>query len=254
MIKLYEEALNKMIGAFNVMALHVGEPERVTIDGGYAYRYKEQTIYVAIFLKLARVVTSLQAIHQLNSSGLIQEQAVIQRVADELTEDITFLTFSIIFDDETELHSRYLEAFFEEEIEEGKSAIESPQNRPMIPRKKIRSYINKDRGTGEGQGRGNKVSRTISKTYSGYVHAAAPQIMELFYGNPPKAILIGGYNSPLYQDHVDDMINYFYRALIAFSYGAKSFGNEKLFSIIYEYTKDFARKSGRAQHLTPYGT
>tara|TARA_R100000750_G_C2344677_1_gene95786 strand:+ start:764 stop:1525 length:762 start_codon:yes stop_codon:yes gene_type:complete len=249
MIQLYQEAINKMVVAFNEMASQLGVPKRVFINGGYAYRYEKKTIYVAIFLKLARVVTGLQAIIQLNSAGLLQEQAVIHRVADELTEDITFLTFSVIFADATELHNKYLEAFFEEEIEGGKSAIESAQKRPMVPRKKIRSYINKDRGAGEDPGRGAEISRTLSKTYSGYVHAAAPQIMELFSGDPPIVCLGAAHGSPLYQDHVDDMFNYFYRGLIAFSYGAKSFGNEGLFTFLFEYTKEFATKSGRAEYL-----
>lgn len=254
MYELYEEALDKMLTAFNRLAEQLGLPELVTINGGYTYRYKTKNIYVALVLKLARVITGLQAIFHLNRLGLVQEQAAIQRIEDELTEDVSFLSFSIIFDDVTELHNRYLDAFFEEEIEDGKTAIESEQRRPMIPRKKIQAYINKDRGTGDNPSSGKEVSRTISKGYSGYVHAAAPHIMELYYGSPPKFNLSDALQSPLYEDHVEDMLNYFYRGILAFAFTAKAFGNEQLFPDIFEYSKEFANKSGRAENLTPYAT
>ncbi|MCU7853421.1 MAG: hypothetical protein KZQ80_14555 [Candidatus Thiodiazotropha sp. (ex Monitilora ramsayi)] len=254
MSELYDEALRMMLDSFNRLAEKLDLPEKIAINGGYTYRYKSKSIYVAMVLKLARVITGLQAIFHLNRLGLVQEQAAIQRIEDELTEDITFLSLSIIFNDSTEMHDRYLSAFFEEEFEGGKTAIESEQKRPMIPRKKIHAYINKDRGTGGDQGTGKEVSRTISKTYSGYVHAASPHIMELYYGSPPKFNLSGAWQSPLYEDHIDDMLNYFYRGILAFAFTAKAFGDDKLFSNIFSYSKEFAKKSGRAEHLTPYET
>ncbi len=254
MRELYEDALNNMINSFDVLASQLGAPSRITIDDEYTYRYKEKNIYVAMLLKLARVVTGLQAIYSLNKLGLIQEQAALQRISDELSEDISYLSFAVIFDDFTEKHKVYLDAFFEEEIEEGKTAIESSQKRPMVLRKHIQSYINKDRGAGDDPTSGKEVSRTISKAYSGYVHAAAPHIMELYYGNPPKFHLQGACSSPLYDDHVDDMVNYFYRSILAFAFSAKAFGNEQLFQKIFQYSKSFAKKSGRENHLTPYTT
>ena len=34
--------------------------------------------------------------------------------------------------------------------------------------------------------RGIGVARTVSKAYSGYVHAASPQIMDMYDGDPPR--------------------------------------------------------------------
>lgn len=254
MSELYEEALNNMTGWFDILSRQLGAPARVTVNGGCTYRFQEQNVYVAIILKLVRVITGLQAIFHLNRLGLLQEQAVLQRVADELTEDISFLSNSVIFNDFTEVHSRFLEAFFEEEFEEGKTAVESAQKRPMIPRKKIQSYINKNRDSGGDPYSGKEVSRTISKGYSGYVHAAAPHVMELYFGNPPGFHLAGSQSSPLYEDHVDDMLNYFYRGILAVAFSAKAFGNEDVFQEVFVYSKNFAKRSGRANHLTPYTT
>jgi hypothetical protein len=137
MRELYKEALEHMTGSFDVLAGQLGAPSKITIDGQYAYRYKDKNVYVAILLKLARIITGLQAIYSLNKLGLIQEQAALQRILDELSEDISYLSFAVIFDDFTERHTTFLNAFFEEEFEEGKTAVESSQKRPMVLRKHI---------------------------------------------------------------------------------------------------------------------
>lgn len=145
---------------------------------GYAYRYNEKTIYQAIVRKLARVTTSLQVVSLLNKAGLLQEQAALQRVLDEFEEDITFLCFGIIFVEITPLHEQYLAAFYEEKFDKPETTVGSTQKRPMIPRKKIRAFNSKDRGTGYDQSSTIDVGRTISKTYSGYIHGASPQLIE----------------------------------------------------------------------------
>lgn len=103
----------------------------------------------------------MQAIRLLNKAGLLQEQAALQRTLDEFEEDITFLCFGIIFDEITDLHKKYLAAFYEEEFDDPESAIASTQKRPMILRKKIRAFNSKDRGAGYDQSSSIEVSRTI---------------------------------------------------------------------------------------------
>lgn len=219
--ELYQLTLGKMVAEFETLESHLAKPEQVKFNDGYVYRFAEQSIQAALLQKLARVITGLQAIQVLNQAGLIQEQSALQRISDELTEDISFLSHAIIFNDHTDLHDRYLAAFYEEEYEDGKTAIEARQKRPMISRDKIRAYINKNRGQKIDQSTGIEANRTLSKSYSGYVHSASPQVMELYYGNPPQFNLHGAYQSPLYEDHVEDLLNYFYRGILAFAFAAK---------------------------------
>jgi len=161
---LYNEALETMAETFSALARKVGNPTLQPMGNGYVYRYKEKSIYQAIVLKLARVVTGLQAISLLNKTGLLQEQAALQRTLDEFEEDITFLCFGLIFDEITDLHKEYLAAFYEEEFDDPKSATRSTQKRPMIPRKKIRAFVSKDMGAGYDQSSTIDIGRTISKT------------------------------------------------------------------------------------------
>ena len=146
MDQLYRQALEIMRQAFDVLSRKVGNPQLQPTGRGYVYRYKEKSVYQAIVQKLARVVTGLQAISVLNKAGLLQEQAALQRTLDEFEEDIAFLCFGLIFNDLTELHKEYLALFYEEELDDPESAIRSTQKRPMIPRKKIRAFVSKNRG------------------------------------------------------------------------------------------------------------
>ena len=135
-------------------------------------------MHQALVQKLARSVSTLRATTLLMEHGFVQEQAAMQRMLDELHEDIMFLSFGVIFEKWTPLHDKYLAAFYEEEFDK-ESAIDSTQKRPMIPRNKIRAWITSFDG-GIDPSTANEVTRTISKTYSGYVHAASPQIMDMY--------------------------------------------------------------------------
>lgn len=245
----YLQVLETLGGAFEELARKVGRPLQQPMGGGYVYRYKDKSIYQAILQKLSRVLTGLQAISVLNNAGFLQEQAALQRTLDEFGEDITFLCFGLIFNEMTDKHTEYLAAFYEEEFDDPDSAVASTQKRPMVSRKKIRAFISKDRGTGYDQSSTIEVGRTINKTYSGYVHGASPQLMELYYGNPPFFHLAGGVDSPFYEDHLGDLLNYYYRAILTFGFAAKAFGEEELFARILEYSSKFAIASGRESHL-----
>lgn len=249
MDQLYDQALHMMDQAFGALSRKVGEPERVLMGGGYVYRYNEKSIYQAIIQKLARVVTGLQAISLLNRVGLLQEQAALQRTLDEFEEDIVFLCFGIIFGEITDLHQEYLAAFYEEEFDDPESAIGSTQKRPMIPRKKIRAFNSKDRRTGYDQSSTVEVVRTISKIDSGYVHGASPQLMELYFGSPPRFHLSDGTDSPFYEDHRGDLLNYYYRSIVSFAFSAKAFGEEALFKKMHDFSGEFAVASGNGSQF-----
>lgn len=249
MNQLYLQALNLMDNTFGVLSRKVGNPEQQRLGSGYAYRYKEKSIYQAIVQKLARVLTSLRAVSLLNEGGMLQEQATLQRTLDEFTEDVMFLCFGLIFNEITNLHKEYLAAFYEEELDNPDSAFASTQKRPMIPRRKIRDFNTKNRGTGHDQSITKEVERTISKLYSGYVHGASPHLMELYYGDPPYFHLEGGIDSPYHADATDDLLNYYYRAILSFAFAAKAFSEKELFVKMVAYSRKFAVESGRENHL-----
>jgi hypothetical protein len=136
-------------------------------------------VHQALVQKLARVVSGLHAIRFLWEVGFLQEQASLQRVFDEITEDISFLAFSVTYNDSTEAHKTYLDAFFQEEFDQN-DAVASSIERATVSRKKIRAYIDRVVSGAKGSSKNLDASRTVSKAYSGYVHAASPQIMDMW--------------------------------------------------------------------------
>ncbi|MEH6478191.1 MAG: hypothetical protein V7727_21030 [Sneathiella sp.] len=245
---LYADTLKKLIGYFESLANHVEKPKLARLDDGFVYRFENPSIEAAILQKLVRVLTSIQAAELLNQQGFIQEQAAQQRMIDEFSEDVTFLAFAILFDDFTDRHREYLDAFFKEEFDQGSTAMDSSQKRTMIPRRKIRAYISKHEGNPNIVA---EASRTFTNVLSGYLHGASPQIMELYYGNPPKFHLQGAKRSPYYKDHTEDLLNQYYRGIMAFTFAAKSFGNDELCSEINDYRKEFAKRWGKLEYLSP---
>jgi hypothetical protein len=242
---LYVQALRNMESVLHALERRVGPPDFVDVGDGYAFRYREKSAYQAIVQKLARLVSGLYAARLLLHSGFIQEQGALHRMVDEFQEDATFLSYGIIANDLTPLHKRYLDAFYMEEFDVAGKPLESSQNRPMIGRDKIHAYLARIENATADPYTLQRAVCSVTKTFSGYVHGASPHIMEMYGGDPPQFHVRGLKHSPLYEDHEYDLWNYFYRGMCAFGFAAKAFGDEALFAQIHQYTKDFAKASGR---------
>ena len=244
MESLYDDALRNMESTLHTLAGRVPSPTKVPFLDSFVYRYIEKSIHQAIVQKLARSISTLHAARLLLGHGFVQEQGALQRMLDEINEDITFLSFGVVFNDITPLHQNYLDAFFEEEFD-AETGLASTQKRPMIPRKKIRAYIARSEGAPLDKSSTIDASRTVSKAYSGYVHAASPHIMDMYGGNPPKFHVRGMRGTERHREHRADLWNYFYRTIISFAFVAKAFDDENLFAAIHAFTREFERLSGK---------
>ncbi len=220
------------------------KPKLVKLPFGSAYRFKEKTIYQAMIQKLARVQSSVRAAQILLKNGFLQEQAIIHRTIDETNEDIIFLARAAANERITELHDRFLEAFWEEEIDESGKMIDSEQKRPMIPRKKIHAYLAKDTGFELDPSTHQKLIRTISKAYSGFVHGASPHIMDMYGGNPPHFHTKGMLGTHRMEEHADDLWNYVYRSFISHILVGKAIGAERHVEILTNHLHEIERSVG----------
>lgn len=242
-MQLYDQALKHMERTAHQLASRVPKPQKVPVKDSFVFRYVEKTVHQALVQKLARLVSGLHAARLLMEAGFVQEQAALQRILDEITEDISFLSFSVIFGEVTPLHQTYLEAFFQEEFDPS-DVVTSSSERAMVSRKKIRAYIDRVSSGPKGSSKHLDASRTVSKAYSGYVHAASPQIMDMYGGNPPSFHMRGMRGTERHVEHRADIWNYFYRGILAFAISAKAFGDEDLFASIRDFCDEFARVTG----------
>jgi hypothetical protein len=247
MDQLFTQCLEKMESWFRALEKQVPPPIKIPFLHHFVFRYKEKTVEQALIQKLARVVTGLHSARILLNSGFLQEQIAIHRMLDEFQQDITFLSLARFEDNISELHQRYLDAFYEEEFDVPEKPTASSQKRPSIPRKKIHAYIaRKDAESGvSNPSRGAELMRTLSKAYSGFVHGASPQIMNLFGGFPPRFHISGMLGTPHELEHRDDLWNYFYRGLLSFNEVALVLEDMNLAESIHSYSIAFANAVGK---------
>jgi len=241
--------LTLMDDAFKDFEAFVPKPKLVDIPIGTVFRYQERSVYQALIQKLARVQSALRAAYILLQKGFVQEQAMLHRVIDETNEDILFLVFAITNDKITDLHKRYLDAFWEEEFD-NVDAINSTQKRDMVPRKKIRAYLAKIGAPQLDQNSGVEVYRTLSKAYSGFIHGASPQIMELYCGNPLRYHTKGMLDTPRIANYTHDLWNYMYRSLISHIFFAKAIGATSHVNTLIKCKEALEKSAGKECYST----
>jgi hypothetical protein len=195
------------------------------------FRYLEQTIHQAIVQKLVRIISGLHSVEVLLERGLFQEQGIMQRAVDEIEQDIWFLSLAVINNDITSLHTEYLQYFYSEEFTDPDDVVGSRLSRGMVKRDKIRSYVHRSSLSGPELGRANEVGKTLTKAFSGYIHAASPHIMDMFFRN--RFDVSGELKQYRYASHHRDARNVYYRAITAMAVAAKAFGDEPLFTSLH---------------------
>lgn len=220
-----DRVLSIMEAAFFRLEQGIEPPCLTPWRAGAVFRYKTQSIEQALVQKLARVISSLHAADVLLEAGYVQEQGVIHRILDELNEDISFLAIARTNDSETALHTRYLKAFFDDQLAENWEPNSTVKGPDMPSRKSIRAYVKRILGKGV---KDSNASETVARAYGGYVHAASQNIMDLYGGDPPKFHLGGMLGTPRIQEHRDDAWNYLYRSLVSVIFVSRAFGDKQL--------------------------
>jgi hypothetical protein len=224
----FAPTLEMLERAFRLLEARVPPPQRKAWKDGFVFRYAERTIHQAIVQKSARTISGLHAVQVLLAQGLFQEQGIVQRALDEIGEDITFLSLGVIHGVLTARHKEYLEYFYAEELDNPSNIMGSHKSRGMVSREKIRAYVNRE--LGDNTSRANVAGKIITKAYSGFVHAASPHIMDMYGGSPARFDVSGEFRGLRGDEHADDALNYFLRALFYMAFAAKAFGDERLFS------------------------
>ncbi len=93
-----------MKNAFRRLETQVPPPQLVPWGDNFVFRHVEKTIEQALLQKAARSISTLHAIDVLLLHGHLQEQAALQRILDEISEDIFFLAAAVTNDQITERH------------------------------------------------------------------------------------------------------------------------------------------------------
>jgi hypothetical protein len=236
--ELLRQTLLEMDSAVASFTGIVPPARAVPFADGFVFRHVEQLPEQALVQKLARLPSALRAAQLLCDHGYYQDQGALQRVIDELQEDALFLAIPLMFGGQEDIHEQFLSSFFAEDYDP-RTGKPIPEQRPMVPRKKIRAYIARSPIGTEDPSTHDQVSRVISKTYSGYVHSASPHIMDAYGGVPPRFFTSGMLGTVREPQHRRDIVNYYYRGFSSFVISAKALGQDPLFQRLYQFAQQY---------------
>ena len=197
------------------------------------------------------MISGLNASLVLLKAGYVQELGALFRMLDEFNEDILFLCQALRSGEISELHQKYLTAFYQEEFDNPDNAFLSTQNRPTVSRRKIHAAISRIPENELNQSDHNELQRTLSQAYSGYVHAASAHVMEMYGGNPPSYHVSGMQGTPRIAEFTNNAWDYFYRGLITIMMVALTFKKDNLLQELYEFRTYVEKKSSRTEWEHP---
>lgn len=237
----YARTLDEMDSALSTFLSSIPPPQRVPVGKEFVLRFKEKTVGQAITQKLARIISGLQAASILAEFGFLQEQAAIHRMLDEFCEDVLFLSLAALKNPRPPLLNEYLEYFYMEEIVNPSEPLSSPQKRPSVPRRKIRAFITHYEGLDPDPSSMVSMITFIDKAYSGYLHGASPQIMEMVEEFPLRFLSRGMIESPLLKNHQLDLFNYYFRGLLSFAFAAATFENDAISKQLGKTLKNYSQ-------------
>lgn len=241
---LQTETLTVMTNAFLRMEGSIAPPQKIAHEGSFVHRYAVKDIHAALLQKLARVISGLNAISILMTQGYVQEIGVLFRTLDEIQEDILFLATAETNGAGTERHTKYLDAFYADSIfARVKGSLDIPKP-DLVPRKKIRAHTLNILGDGVNVSQALSAMESLGTAYSGFVHAASENIMDMYGGDPPHFHLSGMLDTPRMQSYQRDAINYFYRSLMTTIVVAKAFGDGPLTKTLYEFLAIYEKANG----------
>lgn len=223
----FEQALLILRTAFHHLEAKLPCPVLKNIYGHPHPRYREKSPQQAAMQTVARYISGLKTITILLKHRMLQEDGVIKRTLDELQEDILFLSIRPKSADDATLQKRFMDAFYQEEFDEGVKPIDSTKRRDQIPRRKIRSYI--ERHAGGDVDRAKQAGGLVYQAYSGYVHSASPHLMEMCSLSDFKFQLSGINDLDLFESHVRDGVNYFVRGFYSVAAVASILGEQSLY-------------------------
>ena len=244
MPRMQVEAVEAMTRAFQHMERSLTPPHRVPYRDSFVFRYANKGIHEALVQKLARSISGLNAVAVLLDKGYLQEAGVIFRTLDELQEDIFFLASAETNRAKTKRHDQYLQAFCAEALfsrPDGSLEVPKPNR---VPQKKIRAHTMNTLGHGVSVSQALAAEESISTAYSGYVHSASENIMDMYGGNPPHFHLSGMLGTPRVQACAQDAENYVYRGLMATGAVAKAFGDRQLVDELYKFLGAYESANG----------
>lgn len=175
---------------FRILESQIPRPVRVEKRDGFVFRYAQQTPQIVVVQKLSRICTGLRSTLALLEQGLYQEVGVMYRLLDEFREDVVLICEAIRTGQVTELQKRFMDEFFQEEFDH-EEPLCATQRRDRVPRRQLQAALGRLPHGALNPSDSQELARTLTKTFSGYVHGTSESILEMYGGDPAQYHLEG---------------------------------------------------------------
>lgn len=238
--QLFATTLASLEAALRELEQAVPPPQPISYKDGHIVRYREKQIQQAVVVKVAQLVSGLNASLPLLVGGHIYELGILKRTLDECDEAILLLSCGVLYGRER-VHDEYLNWFFYDYFEDP-----SFETKPgEVPRKKIRNYLLRAPISQDVPRDAGKAMRLLMQSFSGYVHGASIPLMELV--SPKMKLEVRGMARTARQiEHGQELWSYFFRGTQSTAIACQALGRSDLFEALRDYTK-------RMQKTAPAG-
>ncbi|MHC4624619.1 MAG: hypothetical protein ACYS4W_12040 [Planctomycetota bacterium] len=236
-IALYKRAighLKQFVGVFEE------ELEKPRLVHG-AFIYANPTAKHVCLLKSIKIVSGLNALSVLLEAGYVTEMGVLMRTISDCMNAIYFLLEH--YPDTTSEVEKYVSDFFGEFLDE-------PEIAPNLGKKRYRTKVKKIHAS-----RARLLSEHINfavgrdmvyknySAYSGYVHAAYPNIMEMYGGEAPYRFQMEGMKgTPRMSEWEEVFVSFIRSVILVFGYMAEKYGKVELSHEIRKMMGSFERE------------
>ncbi len=180
-------------------ASSLGEPMLYRYDSDRGFRFDAPDVRHFCLLKAVRVVSCVNAAFGLALAGYMQEICVLLRTLVECTTHIEFVLDRSGSEEHRTEVEKYVIAFFADSRRDPMADIK----RAQVPQGMVHTVLGKtlDKIAEQHDDREGRVPAAILyskiyRTYSNYVHAKYPEIMDLYGGTPGRFHLRGMSQTP----------------------------------------------------------
>lgn len=152
----------------------IGTPRWIESKG--VFEYPDQTIEVAVILKIIRAAQGVHALHVLCREGFFIDLGAIYRCVGDCEAEVYFLLEE--YPKQSSNVRKFLKEFFSKTIDGHLTAKEEPVQTKKVHNAMVRCLTGREQDE-----RVKEILTNVYMTFSGYTHAGYSHIMQM-YGGP----------------------------------------------------------------------
>jgi hypothetical protein len=228
-LDLTKHVIDELQTAYESLAhsRHIQPPQWLPEERQFRHSRLNDCLFV--YLKGVRWVSLLNASVVLLDTGYVHEMGILCRCMDETLEDIMLFMKGLGPDGQLSgAQQKVFADFFLEQFVEQEASLPAAVTRDRVPRRKVRAAIAGVPESPVNPHDHGHILGTIDSVYSGYVHGAYPQIMELCGGLRPGFMMAGMNGTSRIEVWQGQLLMYAYRAVLGTIVVAKRLEEEDL--------------------------